>query len=345
MPVYLLHGFRWPRGGFTGIRVHIIVHNLDDCSAEYIQNPQSQAELLKSFRSAHPDIMKELEPHTLGNGKGLQFLEQYDPDDELGETAASQPFAFVGDKVVTIAGGAPVPSGIDSPLASPASATAPEPATPASAKRSSKGSVSAGIAAAAAMKTSALSLNVEEVVAEGPGVTAAAWEAFAELRDKIAPGEKIGWWVVYNGDPGRAYDSDDDEEEEEEGEEEAYDEEVEQGILAEDPVRGISPPLPPPPQPTFPIAERTRPPPPPPKARLFEQFDPNRSTTQPLPPSPVSPLRSPPTKGSGKRLPGMKALPQQPNPPQQQQQLPETTKPRIAPKSESLKKKLFGKRG
>jgi hypothetical protein len=357
MPVYLLHGFRWPRGGFTGIRVHIIIHNLDDCSAEYIQTPQSQAELLKSFRNAYPELMKELEPHTLGNGKGIQFLEQYDPDDELGETAASQPYAFVGDKVVTIAGGPPASLMSDSPVATPTLPTASEPATPASAKRSSKGSVSAGIAAATAIKTSALSLNVEEVVAEGPGVTAAAWEAFAELRDKIAPGEKIGWWVVYNGDPERPYDSDEQEEESDNDdseveEEEAYEEETqEEGTAREQTIRRPSPPPRKPSAPKFPIADRTRPPQPPPKARMFEQSDPNNNrstTTQPSPPPPRSPLGSPPPKTSGKRLPGMKAVPQpasqQQQQQQQQQKVPEGSKPKIAPKSESLKKKFFGKR-
>ncbi len=351
MPVYLLHGFRWPRGGFTGIRVHIIIHNLDDCSAEYIQNPYSQAELLRSFRNAYPEIMKELEPSTLGNGKGIQFLEQYDPDDVMGENAVSQPHAFVADRVVVMAGGPPPSAMSDSASATP-TPTSPssEPATPAPLRRSSRGSVSAGIAAAAAAKTQSLSLNIEEVVAEGPGVTAAAWEAFAELRDKIAPGEKIGWWVVYNGDPERAYNSEDDEDEDEEDEED-YEEEVEEATIPEkiEPERAPVP-QPPPAPPKFPIAERTRPPQPTPKPRMFEQSDPNRnknnsSNTQST--SPISPLSPPPSKSSGKRLPGMTALPPQPSQQQQQQQqqqLPEPTKPRVAPKSESLKKKLFGKR-
>jgi hypothetical protein len=352
MPVYLLHGFRWPRGGFTGIRVHIIIHNLDDCSAEYIQNPVSQAELLKSFRQAHPELMKELDLPPLGQGKGLHFLEQYDPEDELGETAASQPYAFVGDKVVTIASGPSAASlslGKGSPMASPPSTATSEPATPGS--RLSKGSVGAGIAAAAAMKTQALSLNVEEVVAEGPGVNAAAWEAFADLRDKIAPGEKIGWWVVYNGDPERAYDTDDEDDEDyEEGEE------YEEAIVAQEAEAETRPQQTPsphaqPPLPTSQMVERTRPPQPLPKPRMFEQSDPNYRSPQQA--SALSPMRSPPAKGSGKRLPGMKATsPPPPPPPQLQQRQQEAatasaaaaSKPRIAPKSESLKKKLFGKR-
>ena len=52
------------------------------------------------------------------------------------------------------------------------------------------------------MEQSNLSINVEAVM--GQGVSAARWDALADLRDKLAPGEKIGWWVVYNGDPERA---------------------------------------------------------------------------------------------------------------------------------------------
>lgn len=291
--------------------------------------------------------MKELEPSAVGNGKGIQFLEQYDPDDVMGENVASQPHAFVADRVVVMAGGPPASVTSDSATATP-TPTSPssEPPTPASMRRSSKGSVTAGIAAAAAAKTQALSLNIEEVVAEGPGVTAAAWEAFAQLRDKIAPGEKIGWWVVYNGDPERAYDSEDDEDEEEE---EDYEEEAAEDTITEETepeMASISQPLPA--SPKFPIAERKRPPQPTPKPRMFEQSDPNRNTTTTSTTtqlaSPTSPLRSPPSRGSGKRLPGMTALPPQPSQQQQQQQFPEPTKPRVAPKSESLKKKLFGKR-
>ncbi|KAL9608650.1 MAG: hypothetical protein Q9167_006534 [Letrouitia subvulpina] len=36
------------------------------------------------------------------------------------------------------------------------------------------------------------------------GVKAVQWDALADLRDKLAPGEKIGWYVVHNGDEERA---------------------------------------------------------------------------------------------------------------------------------------------
>ena len=217
MPVYLLHGFRWPRVGFTGIRVHIIVHNLEDASAEYIQTPVSQAEILSSFRKAYPEIMKTLE----ANGKQLALLEQYDPADEVSENAVSQPWAFVADRVVTLAAGnsgremAAAGSQVDvmgatgapKPQATPASSSDAStvgkvvPITKTSLKDKRSSAIQKEIARAAA-----LSLNVEEIVSEGPGLTSKAWEAFADLRDQIAKGEKIGWWIVYNGDPERGFD-------------------------------------------------------------------------------------------------------------------------------------------
>jgi hypothetical protein len=203
MPVYLVHGFRWPREGLTGIRVHAVVHNLDDCSVEYIQNENSRTELLASFRKTYPEIMHELE----GPGRKLEFIEQYNPEDVDGPLAVSQPWAFVGDKVVVFAaspsGGGGGPS--EQPPSTPSSAAQkkPRPATQPMSKAAPFNSPP---------DMAALSVNVEEVVADGPGLTNKAWEALADLRDKIAEGEKIGWWVVYNGDPDRSYDYQDEDE-------------------------------------------------------------------------------------------------------------------------------------
>ncbi|RMZ82544.1 hypothetical protein DV738_g1686, partial [Chaetothyriales sp. CBS 135597] len=101
MPVYLAHGFRWPRDGYTGIRVHTIVHNLETVSSEYIQNAHSRAGLLASLRKLYPDVMAALEKPP---SCCIDFLEQYDPDD-VSEDAVSQPYAFVCDRIVMIAGG------------------------------------------------------------------------------------------------------------------------------------------------------------------------------------------------------------------------------------------------
>ncbi|KIX03201.1 uncharacterized protein Z518_06753 [Rhinocladiella mackenziei CBS 650.93] len=225
MPVYLVHGFRWPREGFTGIRVHAILHNLEDCSVEYIQNENSRKEILTSFRKVFPEIMKELE----GPGRKLDFIEQYNPDDIDGPNAVSQPYAFVGDKVVMIAagpgmgtsgpatvqaGGAPPGTGGGS--AGSASALAGQVEAPTSPPQKKSHAPTLPVSKSAPFnspaETTALSVNVEEVIADGPGLTNKAWEALADLRDKIAEGEKIGWWVVYNGDPERSYDDDEDDE-------------------------------------------------------------------------------------------------------------------------------------
>lgn len=161
MPVYMLHGFRWPRAGFTGIRVYIVLNNLEEAAAEYLQQPLTTELLLESFKKTQADLMPRLPE--------LRFIEQYDPQDESSNTV-SQDHAYIGAKVVTIPdGGGP-------------------------------------------------DLSIEKVVEQGSGLSADATEALEALRDRLAPGEKIGWFMVYNGDPDRWYppSEDDDEYEDEE---------------------------------------------------------------------------------------------------------------------------------
>jgi hypothetical protein len=43
-----------------------------------------------------------------------------------------------------------------------------------------------------------LGVDIDEV--RGKGVANEAWASLADLRDQIAPGEKVGWFVVVNGD-------------------------------------------------------------------------------------------------------------------------------------------------
>lgn len=43
-----------------------------------------------------------------------------------------------------------------------------------------------------------LGVDIDEV--RGLGVQSDTWSALVELRDKVAPGEKVGWFVVVNGD-------------------------------------------------------------------------------------------------------------------------------------------------
>lgn len=63
-----------------------------------------------------------------------------------------------------------------------------------------------------------LSVDVSEVM--GKGVNADGWGALVELRDQLAKGEKVGWYVVYNGDEERWAPKEEEDEEEEVEEEE-----------------------------------------------------------------------------------------------------------------------------
>lgn len=163
MPVYMVYGFRWPRGGFTGIRVYIVLHNLEEATAEYLQQPLTSQLMLDSLKETNSDVMAQL--------PDLQFIEQYDPEDTTSVEAVSKPHAFVAAKVMTL--GEPGEPGAN------------------------------------------LSWNTEELDREGAGLSDEGNNALATLRDRLAPGEKLGWWLVYNGDPAREYPRSDDEEEEE----------------------------------------------------------------------------------------------------------------------------------
>lgn len=137
MPVYLLHGFRWPR---PLIRIHIILQNLDDAAAEWLVAPDTTACLLDNFDELHPEIMANL--------PNLRFIEQYDPDD-ISPGAGSQPYAYIADIVHQVK----------------------------------------------------LGLDIDEV--RGKGVSNDQWGSILELRDKLAPEEKVGWFVVNCGDEER----------------------------------------------------------------------------------------------------------------------------------------------
>ncbi|PYH99726.1 AorFlbE [Aspergillus ellipticus CBS 707.79] len=174
MPVYMLYGFRWPRAGFTGIRVYIVLHNLEEATAEYLQQPLTTSLLLESFKKTEPSIVDRLPE--------MRFIEQYDPEDTSDE-AVSKPYAYVGAKVISIpeAGGTPCPE---------------------------------------------TSWTPEDLFSGNP-LDEAATEALTEMRDKYASGERIGWYIVYNGDPERWFPPDEDEDDGEEVEGEYLDGEYE----------------------------------------------------------------------------------------------------------------------
>lgn len=254
MPIYLAHGFRWPRDGFTGIRVHAIIHNLEPVSVEYIQNPQSRLSLLSSLRTLFPEIMKRLEI----SGQRVDFLEQYDPYD-TSPTAVTQPYAFVCDRIAMIGGGEKaeehlgdlfqtqavnaakqarlqsLSSGSGPSNPSPERSKSPPATRKAPREKTKPMSVEKPFNSPPDIR--ALSANLHDITTDNP-IKPDAWDALAELRDQLAKGETIGWWVVYNGDPERAFDPSDDEEED--GEEEG-DGETETGDSVDEGVTEIRP--------------------------------------------------------------------------------------------------------
>ncbi|EME80727.1 uncharacterized protein MYCFIDRAFT_17465, partial [Pseudocercospora fijiensis CIRAD86] len=137
MPVYLLHGFRWPR---PLVRIHIILKNLDDAAAEWLVAPGTTKALLDNFQELFPECMTHL--------PDLRFVEQYDPND-ISSSASSQPYAYVADICEEVK----------------------------------------------------LGIDIDEFRAKGVGNE--QWSALCELRDKIAPEEKVGWYVVVCGDEDR----------------------------------------------------------------------------------------------------------------------------------------------
>lgn len=172
MPVYLLYGFRWPRAGFTGIRVYIVLNNLENATAEYLQQPLTSELLLGAFRKTEGD-------DTVNKLPDLRFIEQYDPEDTTSNTAVSQPFAYVAARAIEI----------------------PNPTTPGS----------------------GLGWNAEDLTKES-GLSEETLGALTKIRDDLAAGERIGWWIVYNGDPERYFPETDDEDFEEDIMEEDEDE-------------------------------------------------------------------------------------------------------------------------
>lgn len=215
--------------------MHGVVHDLDDWSNNYIQNDNSRGALLGSFRKAFPAIMDQLEDEK--TGKSLHFIEPYDPEDLDSESAVCAKYAFVADRVITMAAGSSLPLE-DSRLQTtsiPMTNTDLSTATSSNPSSSSTDSTEPlpGISPASTSpiphrNPAALFMNVEEAMSSGPVVTPEASGALDQLRDQIAGGEKIGWWIVYNGDPERAFDADEEEDEyadEDELAEEVYDDE------------------------------------------------------------------------------------------------------------------------
>ncbi|PGH11020.1 AP-2 complex subunit sigma [Polytolypa hystricis UAMH7299] len=167
MVVYILYGFRWSRSpGYrvNGIRPHIVIHDILDAAAEYIQEPVTSRLILESFKKSDPDILTNL--------PDLQLIEQYDPED-TNPTAVSQPYAYIAAKAIQV--GSVAPPGIG------------------------------------------LGVSMDEILNEGPGLSPEGTQSLEKLKDNLVPDEKIGWFVVYNGDPERPVDDDEPVEADDEG--------------------------------------------------------------------------------------------------------------------------------
>lgn len=137
MPVYFIHGFRWPR---PAIRIHIILHNLEDSAAEWLVAPGTTREMLDNFNTLYPESMEHLQH--------LRFVEQYDPND-TSAGSGSQPYAYVADVVEEVK----------------------------------------------------LGVDIDDI--RGKGVPNDQWASLMELRDKLAPEEKVAWYIVVCGDEER----------------------------------------------------------------------------------------------------------------------------------------------
>ncbi|KAL9126978.1 MAG: hypothetical protein Q9217_004060 [Psora testacea] len=137
MPIYLIHGFRWSR---KAIRIHVILHNVEDAAPDYTMSTSSNRAMIASLRRLYPQLLAAL--------PDLQMVEEYDPGDESA-SSSMQEYAYLADKVVKHNTG----------------------------------------------------IDVKEV--QDQGIAPAQWDAMADLREEVANGEKLGWWVVFNGDPER----------------------------------------------------------------------------------------------------------------------------------------------
>lgn len=86
MPIFLVHGFKWSR---ATIRIHVIINNIEEAAPDYLMSQTTPDAFRASFTKTYPEIMKNI--------PNLEFVEQYDPEDQR---PTAPPYAFVADKVV-----------------------------------------------------------------------------------------------------------------------------------------------------------------------------------------------------------------------------------------------------
>ena len=181
MPLYLLRGFRWPR---RQIRIFVILGNLEEATADYIQYPITSHAIRDEIFRQHPHLKEKL-PH-------LMFIEQYDPNDLM---TGAQPWAFVADIV-----------------------SVPDPAGPNGQK---KGKEKDGEEATHVLSYDILKgiAEVGGLVGEATEAMVELKDALAAGVGDKAIDDGVGWWTVWNGDEARGLEvSDEEEEAGEEGE-------------------------------------------------------------------------------------------------------------------------------
>ncbi|KAH8597166.1 hypothetical protein B0O99DRAFT_618148 [Bisporella sp. PMI_857] len=76
MPTYLVHGFRWQR---PNIRIHIILHDLEDAAPEWIVAPATSITILNSFYSMY-DFLPPSNPPT---AVYAPFIKGESPNDDV----------------------------------------------------------------------------------------------------------------------------------------------------------------------------------------------------------------------------------------------------------------------
>ncbi|PBP27113.1 hypothetical protein BUE80_DR001854 [Diplocarpon rosae] len=194
MPTFLIHGFRWNR---VHIRVHIILHDLEDAAPDWILAPATSVTLLNSFYTLF-DFLPPSNPPPAEYPIALdvvKLLEQYNPENM---ESASQPYAYVADYMVEVLLGVSITEEMaryeakvkeeEARLSVPGT-----PGTPGTAGFPPK--------ATSQEKAGLISppLSSREIRKRSRRL---GW--FTKLRDALQAGEEIGWYVVVCGDQERA---------------------------------------------------------------------------------------------------------------------------------------------
>ena len=179
------------------IRIHVIINNLENAAPDYTMATKTNDVFVTNLQTLYPELTKRLPK--------LQMVEEYDPHDFNDE--GREEYAWVANYTVSLN------SLVQSDEEQKKKAQSKRLSTP---SKSTPNNIGA---------------RIESTISSG--MDSDAVEAITGIRDQVAGGQEVGWWIVFNGDPQReglddsedAEDEDDDEETEGEGgqdEEDAY---------------------------------------------------------------------------------------------------------------------------